>query len=468
LVIFCLVLTGCIAHQGQLTSIRRLSLYEKEKALYKLESEYRHSPRDWKAYFIGELNADEQRFEEMNSWFDKSLALSSRFEEKIASRRARAWKRYAAAGDSLFLIGDLASARESYQVALVIEPSRHETTARLLESDILLNGPTLESVAALQRSGSTGAAYRWLNDEMRKPGPTGSEVYRRLDQQMSRGKTNPDVAFILGELARQRADYPRMVHWYEQALESGHESQHSMQNVRRVLSERFLDQANRIYEAGEYAQALALLDTTDILLPSRPRSMAARDAINSIVANHSRGRLHRLLAGENVDEEWLKIIMVDLFRQERWYDASRVAERILVDNPRSQPAHLVLYRYHLESGNRESAIDQLETISADGVHDPLLIFNLGILYVETSQHEKAVASFNRAMALGADHRQCMNQLILLAFYRGDFAHMKYMALNFVSRYPSDLDGWRMLSVAAQMNNDRELADTCRTRLGEMQ
>ena len=461
---FPVLIVGCFAHNGQLQHLRSISLYERDVAITKLEREYQISPEDWKAYFLGELAADEARYGDMNTWFDRSEALSVRFDEQIAFRRAKEWKQYAASGDSSFALRDYDDAKRRYTTALTIDKTRSETAVRLSETNLMLNGPDLKTIRLLEEHGSFGALYRWLSTEMASASAIGDRVWVSLANELQSKGNQPDAALVVGELSRQRADHKAMVYWYEQAIVEGNQQAIAMNTTRDRLAKGYLAAAHEAYSEADYLVAFSMLDTTDILRPGLDESLATREALRSITGNHSPGNLSRLIKSEDIDPEWLKIIMVDLYRQERFQDANLVATRILADLPKDGMSMLTSYRAQMEEGHRDSARVWLDKLETAGLGDDVIAYNRGVLSMETSRNEDAVEAFSLAMSRGASQKLCLTQLAILSFYEGNFKGLMRLSNNLVQIDPLDRDGWRMLSIAAQMNKDEETAAICREKL----
>jgi len=459
-----LVLVGCFAHQGQLQEMRGFSLYERDAALQKLERGYSQSPEDWEAYFLGELAADDRQYDDMNSWFERALGHSPRFDEQIEYRRAVEWSRHAAAGDSAFARRAYESARDLYRTALAIDGECEETARCLAETSLLIDGPNLATIELLQEHGSTGALYRWLDAEVARPSAEGEQVARRLAHELDRSAPNADAALLVAELARQRDDHPGMVRWYERAIADGHAQQQTMNLTRDRLATGYLAAAHEAYADGEFRVAIAMLDTTDILRPGQPESKATREALRSLTGNHSPAELDRLIASGEVDTEWLRIVLVDLYRQERWLDAEQVATRVLDDVATDEIALLASYRARLEVGARDSALVWLDALELAGHGDDDVAYNRGILSLETARPDDAGPAFAAALARGGDPKLCLTQLSILAFYEGNFRDMVGLGRRLVDHDPGDRDSWRLLSIAAQMNKDDDLAATCREKL----
>lgn len=472
IIVLCLflpvVITGCFANNGQLQHLRGISLYERGVAIQKLEGEYRTSPEDWKAYFLGELAADEARYEDMNTWFDRSEGLSVRFDKQIAFRRAKEWKQYASKGDSLFATHAYEDAKRSYTTALTIDNKRDGSALRLAETNLLLEGPDLATIKLLEKNSSYGALYRWLSSEMASPTSAGNRVRFDLAKDLERQGIQPDAALVLAELARQRSDYTAMVFWYEQAIIAGNPQTTPMNVTRDRIAKSFLSAAHKAYAEADYLAAISMLDTTDILRPGQEESRATRQALGSLTGNHSPAELARLVASEEIDSEWLKIIMVDLYRQERWKDAEMVATRVLVDLPHDDMAMLTSYRAQMKAGQRDSALVWLEELESAGYGDEVTAYNRGVLSMETSRNAEAIDAFNIAMDRGASRKMCLTQLAILSFYDGDFQELMRLSNSLVEVDPEDRDGWRMLSIASQMNNDEETAERCRQKLEVLQ
>ena len=133
-----------------------------EKALETLQAEVQKNPKSDEGYYLmGTVYSELEQTNEMIDAFDKSLAISNKFEPKINEYRAFEWANNYNRGVSLFQRGNKTTdedsskmyydmAIEAYNNAVVLEPDSG-VTYRNLAFVYLTTGKTLESVEPLKK-----------------------------------------------------------------------------------------------------------------------------------------------------------------------------------------------------------------------------------------------------------------------------------------------------------------------------
>ncbi len=499
------LLSGCTVTQGRLDHLLRLEFDDRDAAIRRLEADYAHSPTDWEAYFLGELQVEAGDYAAMNHWFDASLARSARYRDRIDARRRLVWRERVSEADRLFQDGDIAGAHRAYSDAAQLEPQRSTVVRCLAETRILLHGPDLASIETLVAGGNLGALWRWLDAQpVRDAAPAASEtpaaeaavseapisdVIARLENELAArsagnisGQAPAEAAFVLGELYRKRGDYPAMVRWYDNARQWGSTHDQIIDAARRSVADDTIEKALAAYARSDLPTALALLDVCEVVQPDRADVQAAQANL-AVLGGIGENELHRHLEAGRIDFDWQILLMSDLYHQHRFAAAALVADRILERDPQNALALLVHARLAIERGDLAQAETALEAALAAGAESPEAAFDLGIIRLDDSRYSRARDHFAQALRWSDDPVPALRQMAIIEFCRGEFDSMKQIALQLVTELAetgaSTGDGsdradhtdradhaeaWRLLEVAARLTGDELLIENTRRKL----
>jgi len=158
-----LIFTGFQCSSTEITSAK-LYIQQKnwDKAIETLNTEVAKNPQSDEGYFLlGTVYSEQDNIDKMMESFDKSLAISNKFEKNIEEYKAFQWANNFNRGVSLFQRGNKATDEDSskmyfdmaidaYDKAIMLEPDSAETY-RNLAFVYLTTGKTEESVEPLKK-----------------------------------------------------------------------------------------------------------------------------------------------------------------------------------------------------------------------------------------------------------------------------------------------------------------------------
>ena len=126
-----------ITHIGcQSTASTSAKLYiqqeEYDKAIEQLQLEVAANPENTEAfYFLGYCYSRQNKFEEMNDAFDKSLAISNAHENEITFERTKHWQNNLNRGVRKFQNNEFTEAIADFKTAMMIDPTQAGTYKNL-------------------------------------------------------------------------------------------------------------------------------------------------------------------------------------------------------------------------------------------------------------------------------------------------------------------------------------------------
>lgn len=84
--------------------------------------------------------------------------------------------------------------------------------------------------------------------------------------------------------------------------------------------------------------------------------------------------------------------------------------RAITFSPNDTVARALYARFLAKKGRRNEAVAQLDTAVGHATDNPLSHYNLGLIYFEIGQHDKALTQAHRAFALGLQRQDLARQL----------------------------------------------------------
>jgi len=259
-----------------------------------------------------------------------------------------------------------------------------------------------------------------------------------------------------------------MANWYAQALTWGTSQVSRISQARRGLADEYLERALSAYALSDVQSALAHLDTCDSIEPGRSDALNARTNLQNLSHGMTDTALAKYLAADQIDDQWLTLLLSDLYHQQRYHAAALVAEKILRRDSQHSQALIARARSEIETGDYSAAADDLELLLTSGVTSAEAAYDLGIIHLDNSAYDQAWEYFTLAESWDAEPRHAIRQMAVLAFYQGKFVAMKRISNRFVTEFPGDPEAWRTLMLAAQLTADNRLIVACRERLEQLQ
>jgi len=231
-------------------------------------------------------------------------------------------------------------------------------------------------VRALAESGRVGEAKEWV-DAALAAHPNSAALHEIRASQLERMGARADAVRAAREKALELdPEYSRtLVALAESAAAAGRE-----------------DEARRLFERA------AASDPNDFISRRRAADLAARAG-----ATDEAIRLLQSVLDESPQDARAAIRLAQIVHEQR-NDLARAAQlaRVAVRYRGGSDAFDILNRVHLETGAIQEAVTVLREASERQGDDPSLHYHLGRALRLRGQTEAAVASFERAIAVGAD------------------------------------------------------------------
>ena len=208
-----------------------------DKALEALEKEVAKNPKNDEAYFLmGNIYGEKAEYEKMLEAYDKSLAISKKFEANINNNKYKFWADNYQKGAAYFNLGIKANDQD---------------TAKIFYNKALEAFNTAIKILPDTPSAYQSAAYVYLNlgqiDKSVEPLET---VYKRQPKNLQVIKILGEVYLAIAEKVENNDEKNKI---YEKALSMLHEAKKNFPNDQEILIElsNVYIQANRVNEALE-------------------------------------------------------------------------------------------------------------------------------------------------------------------------------------------------------------------------
>jgi tetratricopeptide (TPR) repeat protein len=330
-----------------------------DKAIEQLELAVQSYPEDPEAhYLLGRGYGEKGKFKEMNEEFDKSLALSPKFADRIRVTREKYWVDNFNRGVRFIQAEELEKAEQAFQTAIVLDPSKPEAYKNLAYTYIRMNN--VDSAIA---------------------------TYQKLLE------TTPDdveAMISLGNLYYNKAEYEKAVETLQKVLEIDPDNVDAIANI--ALAYDFLGQRDRAIQFYQDA------------IEKNPEDKDLR---------FNYGRLFFL--AEDYDkaiEQFEKVLEQDpndleatLNIANAYLTMAEAKMKILRDLDINQKEYTEKQIEAIRDeavGFYKQAIPYLEKASELDPNNYATWYNLGVAYANAGEREKAEAAFKKAEELEGD------------------------------------------------------------------
>ena len=262
-------------------------------------------------------------------------------------------------------------------------------------------------------------------------------------------------------------------------LDSVHQMLLTLERARN-LSPRFVEPANLIaerfwfknfnqglkhLEREQYDEAAASFRRAVQIAPDNRHSLARyAEALQQGARYEEAERIYtRLLANDPTDLTVKAGLAEIYFAQKRFDESIEMCDQILASKPFDlQALKRRAYALLEQQAYDEAEIDFQLLVSIHPTAD--LLTELGRLYMQTRQYEKAIDRFIEALGLNPKRAELYRDLGEANWRLGNYREMARWYQLLVEDLPNDLQGWKNLALAYEALGQAQLLDLARTRI----
>lgn len=461
------LLAGCAAPVDRTKQLLELDLANRQGTIESLQKQQQAHPEPWQAYSLGVLYGAEGDYENMNRWFQRCSSSTNTLDQDIEFLRLGHWRDEARGGDLAAKAGDWVTATTRFENALLASPDQPETRLRLIEAKVMAYGPGLEEIRTLVGADQPQALYRWL-ENIKDPAMSSQrlDVRVRLASQLSGAKYERGDAlasYMVGELSRLDGHWLEMDKQFLSALKLDAENSKQIQQIKEArssVSGLLLKESLVQWSDDRVPQALAKLDTADVVDPDRAEIFLARRNILALEQARTPSQVAETLAVGDLDQRWLTFWMSRLHTKNQLRQGAMVANELmrypasLTANQKSQ-ALRVRVAYSRSMGNLDQTRDDLRMLLAMGEPLPNEAVVLGDVLLAQSSYEEARHWFDQAQAWGDDSVSLILKKARIAFSQDRFGEMQQLAQAANQREPDNPEALQILKRAQILNGEGE-------------
>ncbi len=466
-VVLILCLGGCAAPADRTKQLLELDLAQRHSAIESLQKQQGDASQPWRLYSLGVLYGADGDYEKMNHWFARCQNQSPLYQRDIEFVRLGHWRDEARSGDQAAKSQQWPLAVKYLEQALLAMPEKAETRLRLIEARIMAFGPGLEEIRALVAAQKPEMVYRWLEycaaaDQQDQR----LQTRVRLAAQITGIKAQPADAlafYVAGELSRLDGEWPTMDRFYRQAAsldEANRNQNRLMAAARRTEATGLLQESLIRWSYDRVPQALATLDTADLVDPGRADVFQARKNIIALDRARSDSQVAQVLAVGDLDQRWLTFWMARLYQEDRLRAAGMVANELLrfeqsLDSIQKSQALRVRIAFNRSLGNWDQARDDLRDLLNMGEKLPTEAIILGDVLLAQSRYEEARHWFDQAQVWGENSASLLLKEARIAFSQDRIDDMNELALQASDLEPENKEARRILAKAKALGADSE-------------